>query len=87
MFVQNAVIRLDRLAIDLTLNPTFDTFIIGDMLTEDASLSSSRAFFHHFGTMTCTPGIGNFSVKMPKIGKFLVLLAVLSNHKIHHIFI
>ena len=27
-----------------------------------------RAFFHHFGTMTHTPGIGNFSAKMPKIG-------------------
>ena len=47
----------------------------------------ARAFFHHFGTMTCTPGIGNLSVKMQKIGKFLVLLVVLSNHKIHHIFI
>ena len=47
----------------------------------------SRAFFHHFGTMTHTPGIGNFSVKMPKNGNFLVLLAVLSNHKIHHTFI
>ena len=29
-----------------------------------------RAFFHHFGTMTHTPGIGNFSMKMPKIGNF-----------------
>ena len=47
----------------------------------------NRAFFHHFGTMTHTPGIGNFSAKMPKIGNFLVLLAILSNHKIHHIFI
>ena len=29
-----------------------------------------RAFFHHFGTMTHTPVIGNFSAKMPKIGNF-----------------
>ena len=42
-----------------------------------------RAFFHYFGTMTHTPGIGNFSAKMPKIGIFEVLLALLSNHKIH----
>ena len=35
--------------------------------------------------MTHTPGIGNFSVEMPKIGNFLVLLALLLNHIIHHI--
>ena len=30
-----------------------------------------RAFFTwHFGTMTHTPGIGNFGGKMPKIGIF-----------------
>ena len=33
--------------------------------------------------MTHTPGIGNFSVIMPKIGNILVLLAILSNHKIN----
>ena len=46
-----------------------------------SSLNWCIAFFHHIGTMTNTPGIGNFSAKMPKIGKFLVLLAILSNHK------
>ena len=30
----------------------------------------TNAFFHHFGTMTHTPGIGNFSVKMQKMGNF-----------------
>ena len=30
----------------------------------------NQGFFHHFGTMTHTPGIGNFSVKMPKMGNF-----------------
>ena len=57
------------------------------MLGNFSSSADFRAFFHHFGTMTHTPGIGNFSAKMPKIGNFLVLLAILSNHKIHHIFI
>ena len=37
-----------------------------------------QGFFHQFGTVTHTPGIGNFSAKMTKIGNFLVLLAVLS---------
>ena len=41
----------------------------------------TRAFFHHFGTMTHLPGIRNFSVAMSKIGNFLVLLALLSNKK------
>ena len=43
-----------------------------------------RAFFSPFGIMTHTPGIGNFNAKIPKIGIFLVLLAILSNHKRHH---
>ena len=47
--------------------------------------SSCRAYFHHFGTMTHTPAIGNFSAKMPKIGNFKVFIAILSNHKILHI--
>ena len=42
---------------------------------------------HDFGTMTHTPGIGNFNAKTPKIAIFLVLLAILSNHKIHHIYL
>ena len=42
-------------------------------------------YIHHFGTMTHTPGIWNFSAKTPKIANFLVLLAILSNHKTHHI--
>ena len=37
--------------------------------------------------MTHTPGIGNFSALTPKIGKFSVLLAILSNHKIHCIYL
>ena len=37
--------------------------------------------------MTHTPGIGNFSAKTPKIAIFLVLLDILSNHKIHHIYL
>ena len=40
-----------------------------------------QGFFHYFGTMTITPGIGNFSAKMPKIGNFFALLALLSNQK------
>ena len=31
---------------------------------------NNRVFFHHFGTLTNTPGIGNFSAKMQKIGNF-----------------
>ena len=38
--------------------------------------SKTRASFHHFGTITHNTGIGNFSAKMPKIGNFLVFLAV-----------
>ena len=30
--------------------------------------NTGQSFFHHYGTMTHTPGIGNFSTKMPKIG-------------------
>ena len=36
--------------------------------------------------MAHTPGIGNFSAKTLKIA-ILVLLAILSNHKIHHIYL
>ena len=46
-----------------------------------------RAYFHHFGTMTHTPGIGNFSAQTPKIGNFLVSLVKLSNNEIHHIYL
>ena len=44
-------------------------------------------YIHDFGTITHCPEIGNFSSKTPKIAIFLVLLhvAILSNHKIHHI--
>ena len=28
----------------------------------DTLVAMDRAYFHHFGTMTHTPGIGNFSV-------------------------
>ena len=38
-------------------------------------------------TMTHTPGIGNFRALTPKIGNFLVFLVILSNHKIHHIYL
>jgi hypothetical protein len=31
-----------------------------------------RAFFHHFGNMTHTPGIGNFRVVLPEIGNFFL---------------
>ena len=41
---------------------------------------TSRAYFHHFGTMTHTPGIGNFSALTPQIGNFLVSFAILSIH-------
>ena len=37
--------------------------------------------------MTHTPGIGNFSEKCQKLGIFLVILAILSNHKIHCIYL
>ena len=43
-------------------------------------------YIHDFGTMTHTHGIGNFSAKTIKL-RFLVLLAILSNHKIHHIYL
>jgi hypothetical protein len=33
-------------------------------------ITKSRAFFHHFGNMTHTPGIGKFHVILPEIGKF-----------------
>ena len=51
------------------------------LISRPGLLRKGRAFFHHFGTMTHTPGIGNFSMKMPKMGNFLELLAVLSNQK------
>ena len=41
---------------------------------------------HDFGTMTHTPGIGYLSAKRLKL-RFLALLAILSNHKIHHIYL
>ena len=44
-------------------------------------------YIHDFGTMTHTPGIGNLSAKTPKISIFLALLALFSNHKIHHIYL
>ena len=44
-------------------------------------------YIRDFGTMTHTPGIGNFSAKTPKTAIFLVLLAILSNHKLHHIYL
>ena len=44
-------------------------------------------YIHDFGTMTHTPGIGNFSAKTSKIAIFLALLAIVSNHKIHHIYL
>ena len=47
----------------------------------------NQGFFHHFGTMTHTPAIGNFSTKMPKIGNFNVFLAILSNNKILQIYL
>ena len=37
--------------------------------------------------MTHTPGIGNFSAQTPQIGNFLVSFAIVSNHKIHHIYL
>ena len=37
--------------------------------------------------MTHTPGIGNFSAEMPKIGNFLVVLAVLSNQNTSYIYL
>ena len=43
------------------------TYVVG---AQKNRLNETRAFFHHFGTMTHTPGIGNFSAKMPKIGIF-----------------
>ena len=46
-------------------------------------------YIHDFGTMTHCPEIGNLRSKTPKIAIFLVLLhvAILSNHKIHHIYL
>ena len=64
-----------------------DKFNIEIFFPDNVVLSFIRAFFSPFGTMTHTPGIGNFNAKIPKIGNFLVLLAILSNHNIHHIFI
>ena len=43
-------------------------------------------YTHDFGAMTHTPGIGNLARKRLKL-RFLVLLAILSNHKIHHIYL
>jgi hypothetical protein len=39
-----------------------------------------RAFFHHFGNMTYTPGIGKFRIILPEIGKFF---ASLGNKKLY----
>ena len=51
---------------------------------DKSASSEARAFFHHFWTMTHTPGIRNFSAKMQKIGNFLSAFDyILSKHKIH----
>ena len=42
----------------------------------------AQVFFHHFGTMTHIPGIEN-----PQYWEILGFLAILSNHKIHHIYL
>ena len=41
-------------------------------------------YFHHFGTLTHTPAIAILARKRLQL-RFLVLLAILSNHKTHHI--
>ena len=45
------------------------------------------AFFHHFGTMTHTPGIGNFSVKMPKRGFFRAFSCIVKSKNTSYIYL
>ena len=44
-------------------------------------------YIHDFGTMTQTPGIMGILARKRQKLRFLVLLAILSNHKIHHMYL
>ena len=57
------------------------SFLMLDIIKTLCYERKCRAYFHHFGTMTHTPGIGNLSAETPKIGNFLASLIILSNHK------
>ena len=48
-------------------------------LSRDMRFPTISALFHHFGTMTHAPDVGNFSTKTPKIGFFSVLAGIVKS--------